>query len=164
MQIVFTFALIGFLLMMGEVFIPGLVLGTLGFLALFTAICIGYIIYGPLTGTWILAIIGIFYSLGLLLWLKIFPRTTMGKRISNRVSLPSPLRATRRMVGTQGVALSMLRPAGVALIEGQRRDVITDGSFIEPNTPVIVILEEGQKLVVRVLHPDEIAKSAHPPL
>lgn len=151
MQAVFAFTLIGFLLLAAEVFFPGVVFGVLGVGFLCIAVGIGYAAYGPVTGTWILAIVGIACSIGLLLWLRIFPRSRLGARISNRISLPSSLTHKRPMIGAQGIALSMLRPAGIALIEGQRRDVLTDGSFIEPKTPVVVIAEEGQKLVVRAL-------------
>ncbi|PWU11557.1 MAG: hypothetical protein C5B47_00705 [Verrucomicrobia bacterium] len=159
MQTIFAFALAGFLLLVGEVFVPGMVLGTFGSIFFLAAVCRGYVLYGPLTGTWIFATIGIFYSIGLLLWLRFFPRTAAGRRISNRKTLPSSLAEKHRLVGVQGIAISVLRPAGVALIEGQRRDVITDGSFIEPNTPLIVIAEEGQKLVVRAQNSYEIAAS-----
>ena len=156
MPAIFTFALIGFLLLAGEVFIPGMVLGTLGFIALVVAVWTGYATYGPVIGTWILAAVGASYSIGLILWLKVFPHTGIGRRISNRVALPSSWTVERHLVGARGAALSMLRPAGVALIEGQRKDVLTDGSFIDPGTPVVVIAEDGQKLVVRALLPHEI--------
>jgi membrane-bound serine protease (ClpP class) len=159
MQTIFAFALAGFLLLVGEVFIPGMILGALGFICLFIAICTSYVIYGPLTGTWIFAIIGLFYSIGLLIWLKIFPRTTVGTHISNRKALPSPLPEKRQMLGAQGTAISMLRPAGIALFDGQRRDVITEGSFIEPNTPLIVVAENGQNLVVRAMNSYDISSS-----
>ncbi len=159
MQAIFAFALTGFLLLVGEVFVPGMILGTLGFISLFVAVSMGYAVYGPLTGTWIFAIIGISYSIGLLIWLRVFPCTTMGARISNRKTLSSPFMEKRQMLGVHGVAISMLRPAGIALIDGQRRDVITDGSFIEPNTPLVVIAEEGQKLVVRAVISYEVSPS-----
>ncbi len=159
MQAIFGFSLIGFLLLAAEVLFPGTVLGILGFIALCIAVGIGYAMYGLVKGTWILAIVGVCCSVGFLLWLRIFPRTKLGARISNKAALPSSLAQKRQMVGAQGVALSALRPAGVAQIEGKRRDVVTDGSFIESKTPVIVVAEEGQKLVVRALSSYESSDS-----
>jgi membrane-bound serine protease (ClpP class) len=55
------------------------------------------------------------------------------------------------LAGQSGQSLSPLRPAGVALIDGQRVDVVTDGEFIEPETEVEVVAVEGSRVVVRSL-------------
>ena len=48
-----------------------------------------------------------------------------------------------------GQSLSPLRPAGVALIDGQRVDVVTNGESIEPGTEMEVVAVEGSRVVVR---------------
>ena len=48
----------------------------------------------------------------------------------------------------EGVALSPLRPAGTALIEGNRVDVVTEGEFIEKETPIRVLGVEGTRVIV----------------
>ncbi len=53
------------------------------------------------------------------------------------------------LAGQSGQSLSPLRPAGVALIGGQRVDVVTNGEFIEPETEVEVVAVEGSRVVVR---------------
>lgn len=50
--------------------------------------------------------------------------------------------------GKSGVASSYLRPAGVALIDGQRVDVLTRGEFIPEGTPVRVTRVEGARIFV----------------
>ncbi|MDE0044205.1 MAG: hypothetical protein OXT74_19365 [Candidatus Poribacteria bacterium] len=55
------------------------------------------------------------------------------------------------LAGQSGRSLSPLRPAGVALINGQRVDVVTNGEFIEPETEVEVVAVEGSRVVVRSL-------------
>ena len=55
------------------------------------------------------------------------------------------------LAGQSGQSLSTLRPARVALIDGQRVDVVTDGEFIEPETKVGVVAVEGSRVVVRSL-------------
>lgn len=52
------------------------------------------------------------------------------------------------LIGKQGVALTALRPAGTAIIDDTRYDVVTDGVFIERDTPIEVILVEGVRIVV----------------
>ena len=51
--------------------------------------------------------------------------------------------------GKKGEALTILRPAGTALIDGRRVDVVTGGEFITAGTPIEVILVEGARIVVR---------------
>ena len=51
-------------------------------------------------------------------------------------------------VGKTGLALTTLRPAGTALIEGKRLDVITPGDFIEKDTQITIVSIDGNKIVV----------------
>jgi membrane-bound serine protease (ClpP class) len=50
--------------------------------------------------------------------------------------------------GHSGIASSYLRPAGVALIDGQRVDVLTQGEFIPEGTPIRVTRVEGSRIFV----------------
>ncbi|WP_128896054.1 NfeD family protein [Longirhabdus pacifica] len=52
------------------------------------------------------------------------------------------------LIGSEGVALTTLRPAGTAKIEDRRIDVVTRGEFIASNTPIVVIEVEGTRVVV----------------
>lgn len=52
------------------------------------------------------------------------------------------------MRGKVGIANSYLRPAGVALIDGERVDVLTKGEFIPEGTPVRVTRVEGARVFV----------------
>lgn len=55
----------------------------------------------------------------------------------------------RALLGLSGEALTTLRPAGLALLGGERVDVITEGEFIGAGEAVIVVRTEGRKVVVR---------------
>lgn len=55
------------------------------------------------------------------------------------------------LVGKSGKTVTPLRPAGVALINGQRVDIVTQGEFVAAETDVEVILVEGSRVVVRSL-------------
>jgi membrane-bound serine protease (ClpP class) len=48
-----------------------------------------------------------------------------------------------------GTAVTDLRPAGIAEINGERVDVVADGSYIEKGTEVAVIKTEGARIVVK---------------
>ncbi len=52
-------------------------------------------------------------------------------------------------LGKTGVALTPLRPAGVARIDNQRLDVVSEGEFLEKGVAIEVIRIEGYRLIVR---------------
>jgi membrane-bound serine protease (ClpP class) len=53
------------------------------------------------------------------------------------------------LIGEAGVALTALRPAGMAEIAGERLDVVSEGEFIAAGTPVTVTRSDGYRHVVR---------------
>lgn len=52
------------------------------------------------------------------------------------------------LVGKEGTAASTLRPAGIALIENQRVDVVSEGGYIEQGTPIRVLEINGLRVIV----------------
>ena len=55
------------------------------------------------------------------------------------------------LAGKQGKAISDLRPSGIAIIEGNRYDVVTDGEYIDETTALIVKKIEGTRILVTKL-------------
>ncbi len=53
------------------------------------------------------------------------------------------------LLGARGVALSDLRPAGVARIDGKRVDVVSSGDYIGQGTEIEVIEDAGNRHVVQ---------------
>jgi len=53
------------------------------------------------------------------------------------------------LLGVEGIAVTTLRPAGTAEINGKRVDVVTDSEYIEHGKPIIVTAVEGMRVVVR---------------
>jgi membrane-bound serine protease (ClpP class) len=60
------------------------------------------------------------------------------------VSYPSE----KELIGAEGVALTSLRPAGSAQINGKRVDVVADWDYIEKGKKIKVLRVEGIKVVV----------------
>jgi len=52
-------------------------------------------------------------------------------------------------VGVKGVTISQLRPAGKANFGGRRLDVVSRGELIEADREIMVVLVEGNRIVVR---------------
>ncbi len=52
-------------------------------------------------------------------------------------------------LGSVGLAISDLRPSGVATIADERLDVVTQGEYIEKQTEIIVIEVSGNQIIVK---------------
>ncbi|GAB1351122.1 NfeD family protein [Ignavibacteriales bacterium] len=53
------------------------------------------------------------------------------------------------LIGKEGSALTVLRPAGTAIIDGVRYDVVSQGDYIDKDSQIKVILVEGVRIVVQ---------------
>jgi membrane-bound serine protease (ClpP class) len=73
-----------------------------------------------------------------------------GRELASTTVAPA---AGRSLAGATGVALSDLRPGGIAEIGGQRVDVVTAGDYIAAGDRVEVVSDERYRRVVRRIHP-----------
>lgn len=139
---------VGFLLIAAEVFVPGMILGALGFLCLAGTVVLVYVQYGTAAGITAAFAVAALSLVGFLLWLHLFPRTFLGRRLM----LKTPARAEavpRVSIGETGRALTPLRPAGTARIGESRVDVTTLAEFLEEGAEVVVVAVDGMRVVVR---------------
>lgn len=152
----FLFLGLGLVFLFLEVFIPSG--GILGFLSLG---CIAFGIYGlfyqgrPLLGAGAIAGTSVAVILGIRFGLR---------RLSFSGSLPPDVVTSvderiETLVGKRGVALTPLRPAGMALIEGRKVDVVTLGDFLDRNVQIQVIDNAGNRVVVRAVRPPQAKES-----
>lgn len=153
---------IGFVLLVFEVFVtPGFgVLGALGLMTLLGGLGLSLVGAGA---TWevILRAAGrVVLSLLLamaaaLAMLRVLPRLPYGRRLVLETEMAadagyaSAPERDRRWLGQRGTATSPLRPAGLADLEGERVDVVSEGEFIEAGEPIEVIRVDGNRIVVR---------------
>ena len=63
-------------------------------------------------------------------------------------SAPAPT-AERALTGHTGTAVSDLRPAGIAVIDGARYDVVTEGEYIQAGEAIIVLRDDRWRRVVK---------------
>jgi len=94
--------------------------------------------------------------LGSIILVRLLPRTSVYRKlvleaVASREEGYSSAETVSDLVGVRGVAISTLRPAGKAEINGQRMDVVTEGEFIEEGRPIIIIEVHGARIVVRKL-------------
>ncbi len=82
---------------------------------------------------------------------KLWGRLVLWGKLDKEGGYNSANIALEELLGAKGVAATILRPAGVAIIDTKRIDVVTEGEFIEEGTAVEVIAVEGVRVVVRAL-------------
>jgi len=86
---------------------------------------------------------------------KFLPKTKTFKNLILEVSertqdgYRSTPESYAKFLGTEGTALSTLRPTGIGLFDGSRINVVTQGEFIDPNSRIKVIKVEGYNIIVR---------------
>lgn len=53
------------------------------------------------------------------------------------------------LVGKEGITITPLRPAGIAKIDNNRMDVVTEGEYIEKDVKIFVFKTEGARIIVK---------------
>jgi membrane-bound serine protease (ClpP class) len=128
--------------------------GILGIVALVAALVLSVVGSGATPEFFMLAagriLLALLVALGAsLLLLRFMPRTPFGRRLILDTGLAPDAEEDLRWLGKRGRATTPLRPAGIADIDGERVDVVSDGELIEPGTPVEVTRVDGNRIVVR---------------
>ena len=152
-ELFFMLLIAGLLLVGAEIFVPGGILGVMGGLALLGAIVAGFIAF-PGFGGWIAFSIVFLVGIAMYLWIRIFPHTSIGKKMtvsSNMATFKATQTGLAELEGKEGTSLSELRPAGFARIEGKRVDVVTQGEMISKGTAIRVVDVESNRVVVKAI-------------
>lgn len=74
---------------------------------------------------------------------------TLRKELSKEDGVTSQSPEENDYIGSQGLAITDLRPSGVATIDEKRLDVVTRGEYLEKQTEIIVIAVRGNQIVVK---------------
>jgi membrane-bound ClpP family serine protease len=146
---------VGVLLLLVETIYPGFgISGITGVFLLFLGVFLA-------ARTWTEALALILIILGLLgVALSFILRSAKDGFISKKLILKNASLKESGFVGVadfshlldkEGKALTTLRPAGKADINGVTVDVVTEGEFISQGTPIRVVKVEGGRIVVRTL-------------
>lgn len=149
-------ALVGIILLVVEMFMPGFGLpGIAGIVFLFGSIVLTWRQHGAYAGLGatlvVLSLAGIMVTTAL--------KSASSGRIwrSNLVlkdsmEKPDTLPENQdllRLLGREGTALTVLRPAGMVDVDGERVNVVSRGEFLPKGARVVVEEVEGSRVVVR---------------
>ena len=136
-----------------EMFIPGGIVGTVGVVTLVYAI-----IYVNKSTYYIAFILIISLILAMILYyvnrnvfhkkLMFLDRLVLNDSISTEDGYVAS-ESRVELLGRKLIAYTDLRPAGVAILDNEKLDVVTDGDFIEKGNKIEVIRVEGMRIVVK---------------
>jgi len=97
-------------------------------------------------------------GIGMMLMIRYLPSTGLLKRLvltatvgSDAVAAPMPPAQGASLIGKEGVALTHLRPAGRALIEGEKLDVSSVGELIDKGRRIRVVSVDGPRIAVEAI-------------
>lgn len=145
---------IGGLALIGlEMFVPGGIVGTVGIITVVYAI-----IYVNKSTYYIAFILVVSLILGVILYyvnrnvfhkkLMFLDRLVLNDSISTEDGYVAS-ESRVELVGKKLKAYTDLRPAGVAILDNEKLDVVTDGDFIEKGNEIVIVRVEGMRIVVK---------------
>jgi len=142
---------IGILVIIVEIFIPSL--GLLTAIALSVFFYSLYIVYTSISSTAGMVLAGldiVLVPVLLVFGMKILARSPLAlkRELSKQDGVVSQKEDPKAYINMKGRSVTDLRPAGMAEINSQRVDVVTDGEYIDADTPIIVTDVSGNRIIV----------------
>ncbi len=145
----------GMVLIAVDFYIPGFVLGSIGAVLMLIATGVCYSGTESLNETIILFCVELALGIGAgYASIKYFPKTATGKKMILAVAhtgVGAQPKQPGDWIGREGVAQTPLRPAGAALIDGQRLDVVAESGMVESGSLIKIVAVHDNRLVVKKL-------------
>ncbi len=160
----FALLAVGILAIYVEIFVPAAgMIGLAGAGSIVAGVVLGYAYHDLLTGSIVLVASLVVTPVAVVIGLKAFPNTPVGRRLILGDTIPTfdngglgpPEGAGRQAVpvevGEEGEAITVLRPSGTARFGSNRISVVTSGEYIDSGSPIRVTRVEGSRVVVRTI-------------
>jgi membrane-bound serine protease (ClpP class) len=139
-----------------EAFVPsGGLISVVAVSLIVAAVVLTFMHHGQTLGVLFTALGVVLVPTGLILGFYFLRRSPMGRRLMLSRSQTAESgyvvqgASAEQLMGRTGVTVSMLRPSGVARIDGRRYDVLTNGEMIEKGAEIEVRDVSGNNIVVR---------------
>jgi membrane-bound ClpP family serine protease len=152
MNAILLLFLLGVLLLAGEVFMPGAVLGIIGGAAMLAGCVISFQQYGAAGGA--LATVVALALLGLTLYLELawLPKSRFGQKLivqsaSDGTSQPA-LAPAGEVIGKPAEAVTTLAPSGYVLVEGRRYEAYCQTGHVDKGAALRVTGLDNFRLIV----------------
>ena len=147
--------ILGVILILVELFvIPGFgFTGIAGVVAIFASIFISFGITNIVQGSYVVLFALLLSSLLMIILARFLPKSTLMQKISLTTDTKnySSSASYDDLLNLEGLAFTLLRPAGTIIVNGKKYDAISESEFIEKDSKLIVTKVEGNKIVVTKL-------------
>ena len=143
--------IIGIMVVIAEIFIPSL--GLLAVMALGIFLYSLYLVFTNISSTAGTVFAGLDLVLVPVLvvsGMKILAKSSLALRreLSKQDGVVSQRQGLEAYINMKGKSVTDLRPSGMAQINSQRLDVVTDGEYIDADTPIVVTGVKGNQIIV----------------
>jgi membrane-bound serine protease (ClpP class) len=143
--------LLGIIIILAEFLLP-----SGGLLTLTAAAVFGYSLFyvfqniSPDVGFVFVGIDILLIPVLVIIGIKILARSPLSlkKSLSKQEGVTSQDTNLRELIGKTGTVINDLRPAGKALIDDKRFDVVSKGDYIDKDAAIIVTSVDGNRIVV----------------
>jgi len=139
----------GIALIIIEAFIPGVVIGIIGFCMAIASIVFAFQA-GMDTLGWSLVVAGVL-SIPVIIIIAIKTLKHFFSVNETQEDFSAAQLHLKDMVGQEGVAITQLRPAGTVRFGDKKVDVVSESELIERDTRVKIIEVESNRVVVRAV-------------
>ncbi|MGA1204652.1 MAG: NfeD family protein [Opitutales bacterium] len=150
MSLIIGLVITAFILFFFEIFLPGGVLAVLGGMLLLGASALTYTEFGLawavllLCGGLIAALVMFFLEI------RFITHSRFGQQLALQSTIAARLnpKADDKLVGTEGVTLTILAPTGKVQVDGRIHTAQAEDGYLEKGQPVRVVRTETFKLIV----------------
>jgi membrane-bound serine protease (ClpP class) len=146
---------VGLVFIAVDFYIPGFVLGSIGAVLMLCATVIYYIGTGSRNQAIVMFCVELVLGIGTgYTSIKYFPKTAAGRKmilLERQTGTSAEAQRAKDWLGREGVAQTVLRPAGMALIGGKRLDVEAESGMIESGSSIKIVAVQKNRLVVKKL-------------
>jgi len=132
--------------------------GVLGAIALFAAVVLAFGLSFIFIAAQAISIAIVLSAIFTVLATRVYPESAFFRRITFAGVQGPDYVASRdftALLGVTGIATSYLRPAGVAHVDGERVDVLTEGDFVPAGSAVRVTRVQGSRVFVTPVSTEE---------
>ena len=147
--------ILGIILIILEFFVPGGIIGLLGFGAILGSLFMSGYDFGHMLISIAIALVVaivaaviLYRSIGM--EKGIFRHIILRDRTTTELGYVSSVNRLE-LIGLVGKTVTPLRPSGTAIFENERLDVVSEGGFVEIDKEVKIVKVEGMRVVVREL-------------
>ena len=147
-----VFIITGLLLIAIEIIVPGGIIGVIGGMFLLGSAFVCFNLFGAKTAVYYsvgLIFFVLLYVMGCLHWARYLPFREKLFLYTKKDDIKFVHTGLQQLVGKEGIAYTMLRPAGKILVDGKRYTAQTRGVFINKSDAIEVIEIENDHIIVK---------------